>query len=336
MIPSDPLRIHTASLTDQGRVRAENQDACTELHGSAGEILLVVADGMGGHRGGSTASRLAIQAVSEFFEATPRWDGEALHAAITEANARIYQAASDSPELAGMGTTIVAILIGHERDNAWLAHVGDSRAYRLRAGTFEPLTEDHSVVAELVRRGAITEDEAAEHPRRNEILRSVGIQPNVEIDLASFTIENGDRLLLCSDGLSGLVTDDEIAAILSASRPIDAVPQLVEAANARGSPDNVTVIVGAVVDETREKATTRPPFRSRRYWVSAVAALVILLLIFALAWVLQVAVPTSTQTATSPASSGPDTGFTAPPPIGGVLPTDPEPDADETHGDPTL
>lgn len=335
MNPAGPLRIHTAHLTDRGRVRDENQDACLELHGAAGEQLLVVADGMGGHRGGSTASRLLIETVREIFEAAPCWDGETLRVAIAEANARICQAANDSLELMGMGTTVVAVLIGNEHDAAWLAHVGDSRAYRLRAGVFEQLTEDHSLVAELVRRGAITESEAIDHPRRNEILRSVGIQPHVEIDLASLSLQNGDRLLLCSDGLSGLVPDDEIAAVLNASQPIDAVSQLVEAATARGSPDNVTVIVSVLTDEAQNIAPTASAFHSRRRWVAAGAAVAILLLVYALVWVLRVTPPGNTPAAESLAIDGSALDPATPPPVGSTLPTDSAPAHAEAPGETT-
>jgi protein phosphatase len=333
MNSAGPLRIHTAHLTDRGRVRDENQDACVELHGAAGEQLLVVADGMGGHRGGSTASRLLIETVRETFEAAPCWDGETLRAAIAEANARICQAANDSLELMGMGTTVVAVLIGSELDAAWLAHVGDSRAYRLRAGVFQQLTEDHSVVAELVRRGAITESEAVDHPRRNEILRSVGIQPDVEIDLASLSLQRGDRLLLCSDGLSGLVPGDEIAAILNASQPIDAVSQLVEAASARGSPDNVTVIVSVLTAETQNIAPTAAAFHSRRRWVAAGAAVAILLLVYALIWVLRVAPPGNAPTTESLAIGESAMDPAAPPPVGSAPPTDSAPAQAEAPGE---
>jgi protein phosphatase len=230
----------------------------------------------------------------------------------------------------------VAVLIGGKHDAAWLAHVGDSRAYRLRAGVFQQLTEDHSVVAELVRRGAITESEAVDHPRRNEILRSVGIQPDVEIDLASLSLQHGDRLLLCSDGLSGLVPDVEIAAILNASQPIDAVSQLVEAASARGSPDNVTVIVSVLTDETQNIALTAAPFYSRRRWVAAGAAVAILLLVYALIWVLQVAPPGNTPTAESLAIDGSAMDPAAPPPAGSTPPTDSAPAQAEAPGETTL
>lgn len=273
------LHIHTAYLTDVGCVREENEDACKELRGPGGEQLLVVADGIGGHRGGATASRLLTETVCEFFEDAPTWNGEMLCEAITAANARIHRAASESIDLEGMGTTAVAVLIGGKGDAAWVAHVGDSRAYRLRGGILEPLTEDHSAVAELLRRGAITADEAIHHPRRNEIIRSVGNSPTVEVDLSRFKIKRGDQVLLCSDGLSGVLRDEEIAAVLHRSRPVEAVPQLVAAANARGGPDNVTVMVSALLDEAHDVPPRTPAFRRRRLKAVAGAAAVLLIAI---------------------------------------------------------
>jgi protein phosphatase len=276
MMAGGPLRVQTAYLTDTGRQREENQDACIELRGPGGEQLLVVADGMGGHQGGSTASRLLIEATCELFENSPGWDGELLRDAIVAANDRIHRAANERADLAGMGTTAVAVLIRGEDSKAWVAHVGDSRAYRLRGGALEPLTEDHSAVAELLRNGAITAAEAANHPRRNEIIRSVGVFPTVEVDLARFEVERGDQILLCSDGLSGVLSDEEIAAVLLRSEPAEAVPELVAAANEHGGPDNVTVMVSALSGEENEAAVRTPASRSWRIRAAAGAAAALL------------------------------------------------------------
>jgi protein phosphatase len=264
----------TAWLTDVGRVRSENQDACTELRHASGARLWVVADGMGGHQGGATASRLALEALGEAFAREPRVGAEWLRRSLEEANARIYRAAGRSPDLFGMGTTCVALLLSAD-GAAWVAHVGDSRAYRLRDGELRPLTADHSAVAELERRGLISAAEAAVHPRRNELLRSIGVESDVEVDVAPVDVRPGDRLLLCSDGLCGVVPESEIAALLGAGPPAQAARALVDAANARGGPDNVTVVIGAL-PEVAPAALIRADGAGRaRRWITLGLALLL-------------------------------------------------------------
>jgi len=252
--------IRLASSTDVGRLRAANEDSCG-LFGRVGSArLLVVADGMGGHRGGATASQLAVATIGEVFEqrfgqaddadAAGAIDGEqTLRRAIEEANRRIFAMSLADPELEGMGTTVVAFLLD-EWLRGSLAHVGDSRAYRHRQGRLEPLTTDHSVVAEMQQRGLITAEEALFHPRRNEILRSVGVLPAVEIETRRVDLEAGDSILLCSDGLSGVLGDEEIAAVVSGESPEAAVGTLIRLANARGGPDNITVQLLALAAPT--------------------------------------------------------------------------------------
>lgn len=244
----DPRSARTASLSDVGRVRTGNEDYCGEFEDGQGLRLFVVADGMGGHQGGATASRLAVEAIGGVFREAPGEAPEAmLQRAFASANQRVFRTAQDHEELRGMGTTGVSLLLG--RDGAgWVAHVGDSRAYRVRDGKIEPLTEDHSVVAEMQRRGLITEEQASTHPRRNEILRSIGVEPEVRIDVRRIDVAPGDRYVLCTDGLSGLVDDDEIGAVAGREAPAEAVRILVDTANARGGVDNVTVQVVAVPD----------------------------------------------------------------------------------------
>jgi protein phosphatase len=235
--------VELASKTDIGQVRSANEDSCDHFDRADGSRLLVVADGMGGHRGGATASLTAVATISEVFEQDTSSDREdMLHRAIEAANERIYALAQGDPELEGMGTTVVAFLLD-PRQRGCVAHVGDSRAYRYRRGRLEPLTIDHSVVAEMHRRGLISADEAAVHPRRNEILRSVGVLPQVDVETAAVEVFPGDRFVLCSDGLSGVVSDDEIAAIMQSQSPEEAVEALVQLANERGGPDNITVQV---------------------------------------------------------------------------------------------
>ncbi len=248
-----------ASRSDIGRVRSANEDSCDAFVREDGTTLLVVADGMGGHRGGATASRTAVETIGELFVAeTSGRFAERIGGAIEIANTRIYELAQTDPELEGMGTTLVAFLMD-ERRRGVVAHVGDSRAYRYRQGNLEALTTDHSVVAEMHRRGLISADEAAIHPRRNEILRSVGVLPEVEVEVSPVDIAPGDRFVLCSDGLTGVVSDDEIAAIVQAESPDTAVDLLIGMANERGGPDNITVQILSVPADASEgdpEATT--------------------------------------------------------------------------------
>jgi protein phosphatase len=241
----DPRRIETASLSDVGRRRASNQDAFGGLVAASGARLLVVADGMGGHAGGATASRLAVETVEEFVGRSTGDPAALLQAALEAANRRIHEEARSDPSLAGMGTTGVALLFP-SNGGAWVAHVGDSRAYRLRDARLEQLTPDHSLVGELERRGMITAEEARVHPRRNEVLRCIGVDPEVDVDVAPVDVQPGDWYLLCSDGLCGVLGDEEIAAELLRAAPEVAARRLVDAANERGGPDNITVQIARI------------------------------------------------------------------------------------------
>lgn len=245
MASADRTAWQIASASEAGRVRPHNEDHCGTFANDAGALLLVVADGMGGHRGGATASHTAVEALARSFRATEAVSGVWLASAIRDANRAVHDRASGEPSLRGMGTTLVAVSVAAE-GGAWVAHVGDSRAYRLREGTFELLTEDHSVVAELVRRGAITAEEAASHPRRNEILRSVGISQEVDVEWRELDLEPGDRVLLCSDGLCGVVPDSEIERLIADGAPAEGVARAVAAANDRGGPDNITAVLAEV------------------------------------------------------------------------------------------
>jgi protein phosphatase len=242
----DLTALQTASATDVGRVRSVNQDAFGEFNdASAGRHMLFVADGMGGHRGGEVASRLAVERVGEIFASVNDSPRALLDAAFQGANATIFEASVHDMELAGMGTTGVAILLTGE-DTGYVAHVGDSRAYRMRGDQLVQLTGDHSVVGELVRRGQLTNEEARVHPQSNEILRALGTQEGVEVEIAEIDIEPGDRFLLCSDGLSGMLREERIAEALAAGPPEQAVQALVELANEAGGTDNITVQIALV------------------------------------------------------------------------------------------
>jgi serine/threonine protein phosphatase PrpC len=243
---ADPLEIEWGEQSDVGRQRSSNQDCCgMAVAPGDGARLWIVADGMGGHAGGEVASRLAVEAAKESFAAGGGSLEERMRAAILAANRAVLSASRQDRRLTGMGTTAVAL--GEAAGSICIANVGDSRAYRLRRGRIEQLSRDHSVVAELVRRGHISEDEALMHPRRHEVLRSLGFEWDVDVDVDPADAARGDVFLLCSDGLSGVVDDAEIAALTAKRRPSEAARALVEAANARGGPDNITVQVIRVV-----------------------------------------------------------------------------------------
>ena len=254
--------IKVGSLSHVGMRRDSNQDAyCTILAPDApcrADALLAVADGMGGHLAGDVASTMAIEGVlqrlhqKEAAESTHGLDRpwtSVLNEVVQEVNAEVFQAAQQ-PETAGMGTTLtVALLAG---PTLFLAHVGDSRLYLLRNGEFQQLSQDHSWVAEEVARGALTPEEAQSHRRRNLLTRSLGTEPEVQVDTMEVNLQEGDTLLLCSDGLHSLVSDEEIAQMLAREPAQAAAQALVNRANDFGSKDNITVIV-ARIDSTNER-----------------------------------------------------------------------------------
>jgi PPM family protein phosphatase len=234
----------TSGVTDAGRRRRRNEDAYV-----LEPPVFAVADGMGGAQAGEVASRLAVDAFREFHEADELEPEERLSAIIQEANRRIYERAREDTQASGMGTTVTAALVGEE--SVSIGHVGDSRAYRLRGGRLEQLTDDHSLVADLVRGGRLTPEEADVHPQRSVITRALGTDAEVDVDAFTFEAEPGDVVLLCSDGLTTMVTDEEIVAIVGEAKSLEhAAKQLVKAANRRGGEDNVTVVLFAL--ETTE------------------------------------------------------------------------------------
>ena len=224
-----------ASLTDVGRQRQSNEDSYLDR-----EPVFAVADGMGGARAGEVASRMAVEAFDD------QGDGgspeDRLRHVATEANRRIYEMAQSDTEHAGMGTTLTAAMVtGRE---VAVGHVGDSRLYRLRGGKLERLTEDHSLVEELVRQGRLSPEEAENHPQRSIITRALGPEPDVDVETFTHTARDGDVYLICSDGLSGMVSEDDITAILERADSLDAAArELVEAANGAGGKDNITVVL---------------------------------------------------------------------------------------------
>jgi protein phosphatase len=244
---SDLALIELASASDVGRVRSDNQD-----RDLLAPPLIAVADGMGGHLGGGTAAGMAVEALRGVGSTT---DPTALLAALKEANRAIARAAVDDPDLTGMGTTATAALL--EGGILYLVHVGDSRAYLIRDGRIIQVTQDHSVVAEMVRRGALSADAAETHPARHVITRALGVDADIDIDALRVDLEPGDVVLLCTDGLSGPVADEDILELVEATATLEqAAEQLVQRANAAGGPDNVTVVLARVDAVTREAAAT--------------------------------------------------------------------------------
>ncbi len=232
------MNIRAGVATDIGLVREGNEDSYL-----VEEPLFVIADGMGGHRGGEVASRLAVETIGALFR---RGEG-ALAEQVQEANRAVFERSSLDRAVAGMGTTVTAALV--ERDRARLAHVGDSRAYLFRRGEMRMLTEDHTLVHRMVQQGEITEAEAERHPQRSVVTRAVGMERSIPVDEIVIDLEPGDRLLICSDGLTSMVDDGTIGRILADQPdPQRAAEALVRAANEGGGVDNTTVIVVAVED----------------------------------------------------------------------------------------
>jgi PPM family protein phosphatase len=247
------MDIAARGQTDVGQKRDHNEDSFLvdpELR------LFIVADGMGGHAGGGTASRLAVETIharihdawkadpAAFTRPAPIEESpvrEVLREAVESACQSIYQAAQGDPSLSGMGTTVTAVTVSGR--NTFVAHVGDSRCYLVRRSRIYQVSEDHSLVNEQLKAGAITPDEARHSRFKNIITRSVGFEADVAVDMMGLEVEPGDRLVICCDGLSNLVDDQEILDVVHAA-PLESAPQrLIDLANERGGDDNITVIV---------------------------------------------------------------------------------------------
>lgn len=234
----------TFSKTDIGMVREVNQDYVFTTEAPIGHLpnLLVVADGMGGHRAGEYASRLAVEVLKQELAASTEENPEAMmRNSITRANERVLEAARQDAKLSGMGTTlVVATVIEH---TLYFANVGDSRLYLLN-DDIKQLSKDHSLVQEMVRLGGINEEEAKSHPDKNIITRAIGAKDEVEIDFFEYRLKKGDVILMCTDGLSNMVEDEELLHIVKCSRDVvEAVEQLIERAKDNGGNDNIGVIV---------------------------------------------------------------------------------------------
>jgi protein phosphatase len=249
--------------TDTGRQRRDNEDSAF-----ARAPLFVVADGMGGAQAGEVASRIAIEAFEHDLPdgMTPE---QGLAERVRQANRRIYASSQEEQERAGMGTTLTAAYL--EEQSLAIAHVGDSRAYLLRDGALQRLTRDHSLVDELVQRGKLTEEQAAEHPQRSIITRALGPEPEVEVDTWSYPVRPGDVLLLCSDGLTSMVSEEQVGIILAHAGNLEqAGDELIAAANAAGGRDNITVVLfevqeaGGLASAEQETMVGVPAPRAQR------------------------------------------------------------------------
>lgn len=271
-----PPSLIWAGATDRGQMRDANEDRFL-----ATPDVLAVADGMGGHAAGEVAAGAAVDTLARLMRGSVKRDPEELMtAAIREANQIILERGAEYEQLAGMGTTATAAVV--RRGLLTVAHVGDSRAYLFRGGELQQLTEDHSLVGELVRRGRLTAEEAAVHPQRAVITRALGSTPDLDVDIVRQSLEPGDILLLATDGLTGVVPDEMIATTMSQALATgtslsDLCSRLIAQANVRGGPDNITVVVAEYL------GSSEPAGSRRTVWRPAVVVTLVFLLVVALA-----------------------------------------------------
>jgi serine/threonine protein phosphatase PrpC len=243
------------SQTDIGRIRLVNEDRAAIQQELNGLSLAIVADGMGGHQAGDIASAMAVEMIQAglqtiSMEMPKEACTELLREAIETANENIYEFAAQRENYHGMGTTVVAVIASE--DHLLIGHIGDSRAYKIHETGIEQLTEDHSLVNELVKNGQITPEEAEQHPRRNVLTRALGTEPGVEVDIHEYTWKIGDTILLCTDGLSGLVDPQTIRDIVRTAHNLEeAAGILIDSALEAGGDDNVTVTLLAHHNEIK-------------------------------------------------------------------------------------
>ena len=237
--------IHAWGLTDKGAVRTQNQDGFYLDVPSERLAVGVVCDGMGGARAGNIASLVAVETFVDALKAAPQGEEQpaaVLSQAAEAANAAVFHRAATDPDCRGMGTTMVAVLV--VEGTAYLLNIGDSRAYHINADGIARLTRDHSVVEDMVARGDITPEQARTHPRKNLITRALGSEEHIRADLYEKELQPGDFLLLCSDGLSNIVTDQELLyEVIHGGEPSDCCRRLVDITLSRGAPDNVTAVL---------------------------------------------------------------------------------------------
>jgi len=234
-------------LTDRGKVRNHNEDAGGIFYNLSGQFLAIIADGMGGHQAGDVASQMATSIMEEQWnqknklhspEETENW----LSTVISEINHSIYSHGMQKEEFQGMGTTAVIAICTEEF--LTIAHIGDSRCYMLSGTRFNQITEDHSLVNELVRSGQISKDDAEQHPRKNVLLKALGTEELITPDMESMSWEPGNKLLLCSDGLTNKVSDEELEDLISSEKKIEEIGgNMIQLANDRGGEDNISLII---------------------------------------------------------------------------------------------
>jgi serine/threonine protein phosphatase PrpC len=270
------MEIEVGNRTDVGRKRTHNEDYFGHFK-TSGEILAIVADGMGGHASGEIASRMAVEIINEIYskERADKDGLEALKSAFQVANFTILQKSLEQEGLNGMGTTATALVL--EDDQALVGHMGDSRAYLFRDATVSQLTKDHSLVERMVDQGLLNREEANRHPQRNVIYKTLGVNMDGEVDLLGpIPIRINDIFLLCSDGLTNLVTDQELLEIVTKESPQTACETLIQLANQRGGHDNITV---QILKVGKRRKVSIPLLDRKRFWLVLGFILLILLLL---------------------------------------------------------
>lgn len=246
-------------ITDQGQVRTVNEDAGGIFYNSKGQLLAMVADGMGGHQAGEVASELAVSYIQESWKETSEINSPVdaekwLKQVVIKMNTFIYEHSFTKEEYEGMGTTVVISICAN--DFITIAHIGDSRAYLFADKQFKQLTSDHSLVNELIRTGQISEGDAEQHPRKNVLIRAVGTEPSVQVDIGTISWTPLDCLLLCSDGLTNKISDEELTELFQRFDQLEEMTkELIHLANERGGEDNITL---TVVEHTSEEVGDTP------------------------------------------------------------------------------
>jgi protein phosphatase len=251
--------VRAAFRSDVGKQRELNEDAAF-----AGRHVFAVADGLGGHRAGEVASTLALESIAKLDELDARKAADGAADAVRRANRSVLERAERDDSLTGMGTTMTVLVID-ETSNAHLAHVGDSRAYMIRSGEIMQLSRDHTLVARMVAEGKLTPEQAEQHPQRSILTRALGADREVDVEEATIALAPGDRLLLCSDGLTGVLGDDDILRIAGHGEDLDRIcARLVDEANARGGPDNITAVLVELAGATGAAALPMPRTFARK------------------------------------------------------------------------
>lgn len=275
------LHLDIGNSSDVGKVREVNEDYFASFNGSFGS-LLIVCDGMGGHKGGDIASRIAVETIKNHFENlnTNYNIPEEIRKSLETANDSIIQKAKEDTELSDMGSTVVLVLI--KDGSAYYVGVGDSRIYRIRDGVIQQITKDDSLVQQMIDSEIITEDEAKVHPKKNVITKALGINEKLEPEIyESFKLQEKDKLILCSDGLTAHVDEKEIFQLTENNTPQEAAQKLVDLANERGGTDNITVQIASVnINEDIEKNNSSNKFLSYTILLITIIALALVLIKF--------------------------------------------------------